>query len=240
MESRIRKGIISAAILLSTLTIAVGYASKNPVYPNDEVVEDVDNKNDDFNDIIMESERKANPFFAYNELLSGNEFNLDKEDLIYLSTLRDDQNIVAVNSTVGHYNMISLDGDDAYVVISKDTPRKPRVAEKLFDGEYYYDILTGMYASDGMSGIDDDTPTFGEYVDRYGLEPEGICIPTFGKCEASEEALKTIEEVYGGYVADIVRIKGLPVPYYSYDSIYFPRSYDKDEDVPGPIKGLTY
>lgn len=236
----IRKRIISVAILLTTLAAGAVYTSSHRVYTNNEAVEDVDNKNDDFNDMIMESETEANPFLAYNELLSGNEFILDKEDLIYLSTLRDDQNIVAVNSTVGHYNMISLDGDDAYVVVSKDTPRNPRVAEKLFDGEYYYDILTGMYASDGMSGIDDDTLTFGEYVERYGLEPEGICIPTFGKCEASEEALKTIEEVYGKDVADVIRIKGLPVPYYSYDSIYFPRSYDKDEDVPGPVKGLTY
>lgn len=250
----IRKRILSAAILIVFLARALEYTSANPIYPGSiktETVEDsnLENKKMNINtkhenessyaELIMEREREADPFIVYNEALEDANVKLNGNIIEFLSTLRDDQNKVAISSVTGHYNMVSLEGNDTYVITSKDgLPCKPRVADRVFDNEFYYDILTGIYASDGMDGIDDNTLTFGEYVDKYSLEPTGLCIPTFGKCEASEETLKTIEEIYGEYVADVIREKGLPIPYYSFASIYS-RGFGITPTEDEPVKGLT-
>lgn len=178
---------------------------------------------------IDENEYNANAFLAYNEALRGNEFMLTGRDIAYLSSFRDNQSVVALNSTIGHYNKVNLDGDDTFVVM--EGGNKPRVASRVLEDEYYYDILTGCYASDSLAN--ETAISFGEFVKKHDLEPSGYCLPTFGKCEATEDALKTIEEIYGKGVADVIREKGLPVPFYSYNAIYDSPTYDN------PVKGLT-
>lgn len=191
----------------------------NQIRTYDEIAKDENDST--YLDIVTEREKEADPFIVYNEALEGTDIKVNGNIIEFLSTLRDDQNKVAISSVTGHYNMVSLEGNDTYVITSEDgIPCQPRVADRVFDNEFYYDILTGIYASDGMAGIDDDTLTFGEYVDKYSLEPIGTCLPTFGKCEASEETLKTIEGIFGKEVANVIKEKGLPVPYYSFASIY--------------------
>lgn len=219
----LRKRILSAAILIGCLGAGTAYVYQNPIYP-----------------IQRESDDNG-AFIAYNELATEYNIKLMYKDLEYLVTLRDNQNLMAIGSTVGNYNMVDLEGTDTYVVHS---PYKKRIADRVFGDEYYYDVLTGIYASDGslLLSEDEKAETFGEYVERYGLEPDGICFPTFGKCEASEDALKTIEELYGKKVANAIREKGLPVPFYSAELIYNPNLYrSEDYDVPTnePYKGLN-
>ena len=222
----IKKRILSAAILLTVLGAGVGYAYKHPYYPEKESVESEDWT---FEDLVKENEDNANPYNVYN----GNGIQLDEEDISYLSSLRDKQDLVALSSTIGHYNIVSLNGDDAFVVLEEG--KRPRVAEKELVDDYYYDILTGIYASEGMYGVDsEDALPLGEFVSKYDLGPEGYCVPNIGRCLATDEALKTIEEVYGKELADLVRENGLPLPYYSYSAIYDACMYENT-----PVKGLT-
>lgn len=213
----LKKRILSAAILLGCLGAGTAYAITNPIYP-----------------IQRESDNNI-AFKAYNELALEYGIKLRYSDIEYLATLRDNQNIVAIGSTVDQYSMVDLEATDTYVV--KSPYRKLRVAYRIFGDEYYYDILTGIYASDGTLLLSDEESamTFLEYVNNNQMEPDGICFPTFGKCEASEEALKTIEELYGKSVAEAIKEKGLPVPLYSAELIYNPNLY-RSEDLGVPTK----
>lgn len=205
----LKKRILSAAILIGCLGGLTAYAYQNPIYP-------------------IESESDDNEYLeAYNELLEEYGIKLTKEDLEYLASLRDNQNIMAIGSTVGHYNLVDLEGLDTLIVTA---PRqRTRIAECTSFGDYYYDILTGIYASDEFtSEYEKYAISFGEFVSKWGMKPDGICFPTFGKCDASEDALKTIEELYGPNLANAIRKKGLPVPFYSAELIYDTNNYAKE------------
>lgn len=225
-----KKRILSVAVLLTVLGAGLGYVSKHPYFSEKESVEAEDWT---FEDLVKENEYNANPYNVYNEALKSCGVQLDENDISYLSSLRDRQDLVALSSTIGHYNIVSLNGDDAFVVMEEG--KKPRVAEKELVDDYYYDILTGIYVSEGMYGIDpEDAIPLGEFVEKYDLVPEGYCVPNVGRCPVSEEALKTIEEIYGKELADLVREEGLPLPYYSYSDIYDVYKYDAN-----PVKGLN-
>lgn len=229
----IKKRILSAAILLSVLATGLVYTSKHPYYPENIGMENgVDDER--IKDLIGENAYLANPYYAYNEALEAVNKKLDMEDIAYLSSLRENQAMVAVNNTVEHYNVVSLDGDDTLVI---NVGGKPRVADKTSFGDYYYDLLTGCYASDILTDEDlENSMPLGEFVNKFALTPDGYCFPNLGpdKIEATEEALKTIEEIYGKEVAEVVREKGLPLPFYSYQAIYVSCDYKNY-----PIKGLN-
>ncbi len=255
-----KKRILSAAILLTALGAGLTYASKHPYYPENVVMEgSLDDENTPAKTIVIcmeigedgtvkygyrelspeeasfeANERNASPFIVYNSALEGNRRKLDMDDIAFLSCLRDNQSMVALNSTIGHYNTVSLDSDGTLVVGALDS--KPRVADRAgVENDYYCDILTGIYASDILTEEERESAIpFGEFVKQHDLAPVGFCLPNVGKCEASEDALKAIEEVYGKDVAGVVREKGLPVPFYSYESIYDVYSYSGN-----PVKGLT-
>ncbi len=230
----IKKRILSAAILLTVLGAGTAYVYQHPYYPEDVAYEETDYSKKTKEDLIEENELEADPYLAYNAIMTKKGVNLDEGDMIYLSSLREDQNMVAVSNSIGHYTTVSLDNSDDYLMVMEDG-KDVRLTEKDPIGDYYYDILAGIYASEGMYGVDPkDVISFGEFVDMYDLVPAGICLPNLGKCEASDYALAIIEELYGKKLAEIIKEKGLPLPYYSYADIY--HAYEKEKDA---VKGLN-
>ncbi|MDE6141266.1 MAG: hypothetical protein K2G03_01545, partial [Bacilli bacterium] len=170
---------------------------------------------------VKEREKKSNTLLVYNTFLEEYGEELGVADVAYLSTLRDDQSLVAVHGVDGIYNNVDLDDEEKWLIVD-DGNSKIRLSEKENNdfGSYYYDILNFGYYSDVLSDEElENSMPFGKFVSKYELSPAGFCLPTYGIIEASEEILKEIEEMYGKNVAELVRVKGLPLPYYDYTDI---------------------
>lgn len=215
----IKKRLLSIAIFLTIIGASIAY-KEHQNNSQDIINEQTDDNEITIEEFIKENELEADPYLTYNMALEQVGITLDEFDIAYLSSLRDDARIVAVNSTIGHYNVVRLDTTDDYLIVIEDG-KQPRFAEKEVIDDYTYDILRGMYVSKGLYEVNkEDTIPFGVFVEENNLTPAGFCLPNIGMCEASDNALRIIKAIYGQKLVDVIKEKGLPLPYYSYNSIY--------------------
>jgi len=238
----IKKRILNAFIALSFLGMEmyVAHTSTDMDFVNERNIAEEDNipmpvidGNQDQDDelvkeILMEMARKN---MGWNN--EKDEFRPSTSDAEYLSTLRENQNIVAVSSTPGNYYTIDLESDDWLVVPSSNGTN--RLAEKYSDTDYYYDILTFQFCDEQLSDEErEQSISFGEFVSNNCLTPAGYCLPSDKKVECDEKTLETIREVYGDVFVKWVEENGLPLPYYHYEDIQ--KKNVKDNSA---VKSLT-